>query len=58
LIKEGGWNKYQVRGLANASDATTAKTRVEAAGFPGTMIVVYYKGKRLAAGQVNYLLSR
>lgn len=58
LIKEGGWNKYQVRGLTNASDATTAKTRVEAAGFPNTMIVVYYKGKRLAAGQVNYLLSR
>jgi N-acetylmuramoyl-L-alanine amidase len=58
LIKEGGWNKYQVRGLAKASDASTAKTRVEAAGFPNTMIVVYYKGKRLAAGQVNYLLSR
>jgi N-acetylmuramoyl-L-alanine amidase len=58
LVKEGGWNKYQVRGLANAADAATAKTRVEAAGFPGTMIVVYYQGKRLAAGQVNYLLSR
>lgn len=58
LIKEGGWNKYQVRGLANAADAATAKTRVEAAGFPNTMIVVYYQGIRLAAGQVNYLLSR
>jgi N-acetylmuramoyl-L-alanine amidase len=58
LIKEGGWNKYQVRGLATASDATTAKTRVEASGFSNTMIVVYYKGNRLAAGQVNYLLSR
>ena len=58
LIKEGGWNKYQVRGLTNASDAATAKIRVEAAGFPNTMIVVYYKGKRLAAGQVRYLLSR
>ncbi|MFK8161662.1 MAG: N-acetylmuramoyl-L-alanine amidase, partial [Lewinella sp.] len=58
MIKEGGWNKYQVRGLANATDAATAKQRVEAAGFTGTMIVVYYRGKRLAAGQVNYLLSR
>jgi N-acetylmuramoyl-L-alanine amidase len=58
LIKEGGWNKYQVRGLATASDAATAKTRVEAVGFSNTMIVVYYQGQRLAAGQVNYLLSR
>ncbi len=58
LVKEGGWNKYQVRGLTTAADAATAKTRVEAVGFSNTMIVVYYKGIRLAAGQVNYLLSR
>jgi N-acetylmuramoyl-L-alanine amidase len=58
LIKEGGWNKYQVRGLVTATDAETAKIRVEAAGFPNTMIVVYYQGKRLAAAQVNYLLNR
>ncbi len=58
LHQEGGWNKYQVRGLANAIDTKVARERIRNAGFTDAMIVVYYQGKRLGAGPTNYLLNR
>jgi len=57
-ISEGGWNKYQVRNLPTAAQARTARARVKASGFNDAMVVVYYRGKRLAAAQVKYLLAR
>jgi len=58
MVREGEWNKYQVRGLGGADDARSARDHVKAAGFPEAMVVVYYQGKRVAASQVKYLLSR
>lgn len=57
-IQEGGWNKYQIRGLASPTEAKTAKIRAKEAGINEAMIVVYYQSKRLAPPSVRYLLSR
>lgn len=57
-VQEGGWNKYQIRGLASPSDAKTARIRAKEAGINEAMIVVYYQNKRLTPPSVRYLLSR
>jgi N-acetylmuramoyl-L-alanine amidase len=57
-VREGKWNKYQIRGLATAYDAKTAQAKAKAAGINEAMVVVYYRGKRLPPPAVRYLLSR
>ncbi|MEL7159134.1 MAG: hypothetical protein AAFN92_00125, partial [Bacteroidota bacterium] len=57
-FREAGLNKYQVRGLQTAAQATATKARVKALGFFDAMIVVYLDGKRLGIEQVRYLLAR
>lgn len=57
-ISEGKWNKYQIRGFATANAAITARLKAKEAGITEAMVVVYYKGKRLPAQSVKYLLSR
>ena len=57
-VREGQYNKYQVRNLPTAAAARTAKQRIKAAGVRESMVVVYYRGERLPLGAVNYLLAR
>jgi len=56
--REGKWNKYQIRGLATAGEAKTARSRAKAAGINEAMVVVYHRGKRLSPQAVRYLLGR
>ena len=55
-VREGSYNKYQVRGLANAAALRAAEARIKEAGHNETMAVVYYRGKHLAKQQVVWLL--
>ncbi|TXF91277.1 hypothetical protein FUA23_03375 [Neolewinella aurantiaca] len=57
-VKEGKWNKYQIRDLATAQEAGTARQKAREAGIKEAMVVVYYQGKRLQPSAVRYLLSR
>ncbi len=57
-IREGKWNKYQIRGLNTAQEAKTARLKAKAVGITEAMVVVYYRGKRLPPSSIRYLLSR
>ena len=57
-LKEGEYNKYQIRGLATAAEAETARRKAKEAGIVDAMVVVYYEGKRLPPPAVRYLLAR
>ncbi len=57
-VREGNYNKYQIRNLASANDATAAQRMAKKQGFTDAMVVVYYNGRRLPAQSVNYLLKR
>lgn len=57
-VREGRWNKYQIRGLATAQEAKAAKQKAKDAGVNEAMVVVYYNNKRLSPSSVRYLLGR
>lgn len=58
LIKEKGYNKYQIRTPRTAKEALSVKANTKAAGIKEAMVVVYYRGQRLEPEQVQYLLTR
>jgi len=57
-VPEGEWQKYQVRNLACVNEARQAQAIVRGSGFPDAMVVIYHQGRRVAASQTKYLLSR
>lgn len=57
-LREGNLNKYQVRNLATAASAKTARDRIKASGIKESLVVIYLNGKRLPMSAVNYLLAR